>query len=48
VASFDRLFRLNLSNLYHCLKVEPPAALAKPISHGGGEPEGGGTMRRAS
>jgi len=48
VASFDRLFRLNLSNLYHGLKVEPPAALAEPVSHGGGEPEGGGTMRRAA
>ena len=48
VASFDRLFRLNLANLYHCLKVEPPAALAEPVSHGGGEPEGGGTMRRAA
>ena len=48
VASFDRLFRLNLANLYRCLKVEPPAALAEPVSHGGGEPEGGGTMRRAA
>jgi alpha-amylase/alpha-mannosidase (GH57 family) len=47
VASFDRLFRLNLYNLYHRLKVEAPAALAEPVSHGGGEPEGGGTMRRA-
>ncbi len=47
VAGFDRLFRLNLSNLYHRLKVEPPATLAEPASHGGGEPEGGGTMRRA-
>lgn len=48
VASFDRLFRLELSNLYERLKVEPPAALAEPVSHGGGEPEGGGTMRRSS
>ena len=48
VASFDRLFRLNLSNLYHLLKVEPPPVLKEPVSHGrGGEPEGGGTMRRA-
>ncbi len=52
VASFDRLFRLNLVNLYHRLKVEPPAALAEPVSHPSGEPkaaepEGGGTMRRA-
>jgi alpha-amylase/alpha-mannosidase (GH57 family) len=49
VTSFDRLFRLDLSNLYQRLKVEPPAALAEPVSHGGGgEPEGGGTMRRSS
>jgi hypothetical protein len=25
-----------------------PAALAEPISHGHGDPEGGGSMRRAS
>jgi alpha-amylase/alpha-mannosidase (GH57 family) len=48
VASFDRLFRLDLANLYQHLKVEPPAALAEPVSHGGGEPEGGGTMLRSS
>lgn len=48
VESFERLFRLNLSNLYHRLKVEAPAALAEPLSHGRGEPEGGGTMRRAT
>jgi len=52
VASFDRLFRLNLSNLYRLLKVESPAALAEPVSHPGGkpkggEPAGGGTMHRA-
>lgn len=47
-ASFDHLFRLNLSNLYRRLKVEPPVALAEPVSRGGGaEPEGNGTMRRA-
>jgi alpha-amylase/alpha-mannosidase (GH57 family) len=48
VASFDRLFRINLTNLYHRLKVEPPVALAEPVSHGGGRAEGGGTMRRAT
>ena len=47
VASFDRLYRLNLSNLYLRLKVAPPAILAEPVSHGGGAPEGGGAMRRA-
>ena len=48
VASFDRLFRLNLSNLYQRLKVAPPANLAAPLSQGGGHPEGGGAMRRAT
>jgi alpha-amylase/alpha-mannosidase (GH57 family) len=46
VESFDRLYRLNLSNLYRLLKLEVPAALSKPISHGGGHPAAGGTMRR--
>ena len=48
VASFDRLYRLNLSNLYERLQVAPPANLAEPLSRGGGQPEGGGSMRRAS
>ena len=47
VASFESLFRRNLSNLYRRLKVEPPAVLAVPLSRGGGTPEGGGSMRRA-
>ncbi len=46
VASFDRLFRRNLANLYELLKLPPPAQLAIPISHGSHEAEGG-TMRRA-
>ena len=46
VESFDRLYRLNLSNLYRLLKLEVPAALSKPISHGSGHPPAGGTMRR--
>jgi len=48
VASFDKLFRRNLSQLYRMLSLEPPAELSQPISRGGGEPEAGGAMRRAS
>lgn len=48
VASFDRLYRRNLSALYRMLELEPPVELAHPISRGGGEPEAGGAMRRAS
>jgi alpha-amylase/alpha-mannosidase (GH57 family) len=48
VASFDRLFRRNLTELYRLLALQPPAELLQPISHGGGEPEAGGAMRRAS
>ncbi|MPZ42606.1 MAG: glycoside hydrolase [Betaproteobacteria bacterium] len=48
VASFDRLFRRNLTELYRLLELQPPAELLQPISHGGGEPEAGGAMRRAT
>jgi len=48
VASFDRLFRANLKALYGLLGLEAPAELAEPISRGGGDPESGGAMRRAS
>ena len=48
VASFDRLFRHNLTELYHLLKLPPPQNLSEPISHGSGHPETGGAMRRAS
>lgn len=48
VASFDQLFRRNLANLYRLLKLPVPRNLKQVISHGGGEPEGGGTMRRGS
>ena len=48
VASFDTLYRANLTALYRLLGLEPPAELQIPISHGGGEPESGGAMRRAS
>lgn len=48
VASFDRLFRHNLTELYNLLKLPPPQALGEPISQGGGHPESGGAMRRSS
>lgn len=46
VASFDRLYRRNLANLYRLLKLPVPKALSHVISVGGGKPEAGGTMRR--
>ncbi|MEW5944162.1 MAG: glycoside hydrolase family 57 protein [Pseudomonadota bacterium] len=48
VASFDRLYRENLVDLYHLLQLPVPEALNHPISTGGGHPEAGGAMRRAS
>ncbi|MHB8666610.1 MAG: hypothetical protein ACYC7B_03715 [Burkholderiales bacterium] len=48
VASFDRLYRTKLANLYRLIGLPVPAALAQPISRGHGEPEGGGSMRRAN
>ena len=48
VQSFDHLYRRNLANLYRLLKLPVPKILDKPISVGGGDPEGGGTMRRGS
>jgi alpha-amylase/alpha-mannosidase (GH57 family) len=48
VESFDKLFRANLANLYTLLKLPVPLPVLEPISQGGGAPESGGTMRRAS
>ena len=48
VASFDRLFRGKLRNLYRLLDLPAPAALDLPVSHGGGTPELGGAMRRST
>jgi alpha-amylase/alpha-mannosidase (GH57 family) len=51
VASFDRLFRRNLANLYQCLQLVPPAQLDMPIATGRTDDTAvtaGGTMRRAS
>lgn len=46
VASFDRLYRRNLTNLYRLLKLPVPKVLESVISVGGGDPEAGGAMRR--
>lgn len=48
VASFDKLFRENLANLYRLLKLPVPTQLSEAISVGRGHPEVGGAMRRAS
>ena len=48
VSSFDQLYRRQLQTLYRLLKLEPPAALLRPIAVGRGNPEGGGAMRRGS
>ena len=48
VESFDALFRANLAHLYRLLRLPEPPQLAVPLSSGGGSPEGGGAMRRAS
>lgn len=46
VQSFDRLYRLNLINLYELLQLPVPDTLQQPISQGGGDAENAGTMRR--
>ncbi len=46
VRDFDNLYRRHLTRLYDLLKQTPPESLAHPISHGGGEMENSGTMRR--
>jgi alpha-amylase/alpha-mannosidase (GH57 family) len=48
VASFDRLFRQNLMNLYRLLKLPIPPAVLESISKGSGRMEASGTMRRSS
>jgi alpha-amylase/alpha-mannosidase (GH57 family) len=47
VEVFDRLYRDDLAALYRLLELPVPSVLGQPISHGGGRPEAGGTMRRA-
>jgi len=46
VSDFDRLYRLQLKNLYHHLGLSAPASLDTPVSVGGGGAENAGTMRR--
>ncbi len=46
VRDFERLFRLQLAELYRLIGAEPPDELRHIISHGGGAPETGGVMRR--
>ena len=48
VTSFDHLYRAKLANLYRLMRQPMPQALHEPISRGGGHPEAGGSMRRAS
>ncbi len=45
VNDFDYLYRLQLSNLYNLLEIEPPHYLSESFSHGGGNPAMGGVMR---
>jgi alpha-amylase/alpha-mannosidase (GH57 family) len=46
VRDFDHLYRLQLTNLYHLMGLDPPNSLSEPISRGGGQPSAAGTMRR--
>ncbi len=48
VEQFDRLYRRQLLNLYRLLGLPSPESLQVPLSVGGGAPEQGGVMRRAS
>ncbi|MDE1942032.1 MAG: glycoside hydrolase [Betaproteobacteria bacterium] len=48
VRAFDRLYRLNLANLYHLLKLPVPAVVHQPLSAGSQAPDAGGAMRRGS
>jgi alpha-amylase/alpha-mannosidase (GH57 family) len=46
VRDFDQLFRRHLVRLYQLLEKIPPQKLKNPVSHGGGDAENAGTMRR--
>jgi len=45
VSDFERLFRVNLANLYLLLGEKPPAYLTEVFTHGAGLPIMGGAMR---
>lgn len=47
VSEFESLFRNHLANLYSLIGDEPPQALTQALSHGSGDPEQGGAMRRS-
>ena len=46
VNDFDRLYRLQLANLYQLLGIEPPDYLAHSFTQGRGDPAAGGVMRK--
>ncbi|MDQ6993123.1 MAG: glycoside hydrolase family 57 protein [Mariprofundus sp.] len=46
VRDFDDLYRRHLGKLHQLLGCDIPASLSHSISSGGGDAEGGGTMRR--
>jgi alpha-amylase/alpha-mannosidase (GH57 family) len=46
VSDFDRLYRLQLANLYQILGCEPPDYLAHAFARGSGNPAIGGVMRK--
>lgn len=48
VASFDRLYRHNLTELYKLIKLPAPHNLSEPISLGSVDTDVNGAMRRAS
>ncbi len=48
VASFDRLYRHNLRELYRLIKLPAPHNLSEPISLGSGATDVSGAMRRAT
>jgi len=45
VSDFERLFRIQIVNLYHLLGQEPPQYLTQTLSHGTGSPRLGGVIR---
>ncbi|OIO72710.1 MAG: glycoside hydrolase family 57 [Zetaproteobacteria bacterium CG1_02_53_45] len=48
VRDFDNLYRRHLKKLYQLINHPVPSSLDESISQGGGNAEGGGTMRRGS
>jgi alpha-amylase/alpha-mannosidase (GH57 family) len=48
VSSFEKQYRLNLTNLYRLLGEEPPAYLSLSFTQGSGAPAMGGTMRKGT